>query len=592
MTRVGQVGPAAGLHHPAGVRAPVGQADEPDARDRVGPHQRAGRRRSARASRASRRAPASAAPSRRGCRSRAPSRRRPRSGTTRSRRRGPGTAPRAMSANGLGGEQRRAAAEQEPGRSARRRRSVANAPPAAVARRRHSRELKSWRPGRHSPGSRTSSARASSRSGRPRYASMPERLEHRLADVVGVRDAGRRGEQRAQHGVALVRVDAARRRAGAASSTSSAGTPAGPTSGRPDACESRCRGVTAARGAARVRRAGARPTGASRSIEPSSAATSTASATSGFVSDASANSELVGRRVARDALLADTLGPDHGGGDRRDARRRPPTYPSSRGHGRDRMRRVRFGGTMAELRDTGGTGGPRRGAPVRPAARRRGPRRLVRPPPRGAGDRGATGPRFPTARILAVAGAGRRALRAVLGDLRHAAAAHDRDAADHAHHRRPRRPASDGSTQGGGKKHAKVDWRTIPLTVLNGYGATGAAGAAQQQLHLAGVEGGRGVERLDLVDHADRRRLRAPGSCPRRRSSRTASISAAPVRIADATGVADAARRRCRDPARLRRPPGRRRLKPPGGIRRPASKAGAWSIAGSSSTCPRGRSSG
>ncbi len=97
-----------------------------------------------------------------------------------------------------------------------------------------------------------------------------------------------------------------------------------------------------------------------------------------------------------------------------------------------------------------------------------------------------------------------------------------------------------GSTQGGGKKqNTKVDWRTIPLTVLNGYGATGAAGAAQQQLTTQGwkVVGASNASTSSITQTVV---VYAPGKL------RAAKVVASrlhlppPVALADATGVAQA----------------------------------------------------
>jgi LytR cell envelope-related transcriptional attenuator len=96
-----------------------------------------------------------------------------------------------------------------------------------------------------------------------------------------------------------------------------------------------------------------------------------------------------------------------------------------------------------------------------------------------------------------------------------------------------------GST-GGGKKHStKIDWRTIPLTVLNGYGATGAAGAAQQQLTTQGwkVVAASNASTSSITQTVV---VYAPGKL------RDAKVVAkrlhlpAPVALADTTGVAAA----------------------------------------------------
>ena len=125
--------------------------------------------------------------------------------------------------------------------------TVANAPPAAVARRRHSIELKSWRPGRHIPGSRTRAR------GRPRApagrgtrpcpaARTPPGGRSPGAECQSPRRAARpaRRSPRSSRRGALPGDARARPRA--------PGRRRGPTRAVPDACESRCLGVTAARG--------------------------------------------------------------------------------------------------------------------------------------------------------------------------------------------------------------------------------------------------------------------------------------------------------------------------------------------------------
>ena len=127
-------------------------------------------------------------------------------------------------------------------------------------------------------------------------------------------------------------------------------------------------------------------------------------------------------------------------------------------------------------------------------------------------------------------------------------------------------PTSDGASRAAARSGAKVDWRTIPLTVLNGYGATGAAGAAQQQLTSQGwkVVAASNASTSSITQTVV---VYAPGKLPRGEGRRDAAPSPphpsrSPTRPASPT----AARRRCRDPARLRRPPGRRRLTPLAGF--------------------------
>ena len=198
------------------------------------------------------------------------------------------------------------------------------------------------------------------------------------------------------------------------SSTSSGGTPAGPDSGRPDACARRWRGVTDARGPeAYVARW--RPTGSSSSSAPSSAATSAASATIGFVTEASAKrlvrSASPARRVSRTpsgpTIAAATAGTP--------AASCHVSTISSATVGSYSPCKVRP--SHGRVGDHGRDGRPRRGW-LRPAPRRRGARRLAHPPPRGAGDRGEPG-RVPDRADPGRPGARRRAHRALLGHLRH-----------------------------------------------------------------------------------------------------------------------------------------------------------------------------
>jgi hypothetical protein len=136
---------------------------------------------------------------------------------------------------------------------------------------------------------------------------------------------------------------------------------------------------------------------------------------------------------------------------------------------------------MSELGTTGGTGGTGGGG---------------FDPPRG--DEGlddwfarrleaqgivANRPGFPTARILAVVG-----LVVALGALYWVISGTGGGGTASVTTKTPPTSSTTPTTSdtGGGTKHAKVDWRSVPLTVLNGYGATGAAGAAQQQLTSQG----------------------------------------------------------------------------------------------------------
>jgi len=193
---------------------------------------------------------------------------------------------------------------------------------------------------------------------------------------------------------------------------------------------------------------------------------------------------------------------------------------------------------MGELETTGGTGGPGGGG---------------FDPPRG--DEGlddwlarrleaqgivANRPGFPTARILAVLGlvAALLALFWVIsgtgGDSNNATPTTTHPAGT------TTATATGGGTQGGGTKQStKVDWRTVPLTVLNGYGATGAAGAAEQQLTTQGwkVVGTSNASTSSITQTVV---VYAPGKL------RAAKVVARrlhlppPVALADATGVAQA----------------------------------------------------
>src|SRR5205085_2688761 len=161
-----------------------------------------------------------------------------------------------------------------------------------------------------------------------------------------------------------------------------------------------------------TRRSGARycsrysATGASRSIDPSSAATSTATATSGFVSDASANSESARAQPAR----CDS---------------RIPSAPT----------------TAAA---TAGASPPATHAAL-----------------------------FIFGWVLQGASGGSSATTTTPPTTHHNPA------------------TSKGTTPPGGTgtvpaKHAKAQWKQIPLTVLNGFGGANAASTAQTQLRAAG----------------------------------------------------------------------------------------------------------
>ena len=129
---------------------------------------------------------------------------------------------------------------------------------------------------------------------------------------------------------------------------------------------------------------------------------------------------------------------------------------------------------MGELETTGGTGGTGGGGFDPP----RGDEGLDDWLTRRLEAQGIVANRagFPTARILAVLG-----LVVALGALFWVISGTGGSSTESPTPTHPTgttsTTTSTGGTQGGGKKNGtKVDWRTVPLTVLNGYGATGAAG--------------------------------------------------------------------------------------------------------------------
>lgn len=150
----------------------------------------------------------------------------------------------------------------------------------------------------------------------------------------------------------------------------------------------------------------------------------------------------------------------------------------------------------------------------------------------------ANRPGFPTARILAVLGLV-AALGALFWVISSAGGGSSGTASPATHQSTGTTPSSTPSSQGGGKQQNKVAWRSIPLTILNGYGATGAAGAAQQQLTSQGWQ-------VVATSNASTSSVTqtvvvyAPGKL------RLAKVVAkrlhlpAPVALADATGVAEA----------------------------------------------------
>lgn len=191
---------------------------------------------------------------------------------------------------------------------------------------------------------------------------------------------------------------------------------------------------------------------------------------------------------------------------------------------------------MAEIRSTGGTGGPSGGE---------------FDPPRG--DEGlddwlarrleaqgivANRPGFPMARILAVVGlvAALLALFWVISSAGNGSSSSGSPAT----HRSTTgtTPTSTPSTgQGGGTKH-KVNWRTIPLTILNGYGGSGAAGATQQQLTAQGwtVVGASNASTSSVTQTVV---VYAPGKLPEAKVVAKRLHLPAPVALANATGIAE-----------------------------------------------------
>jgi LytR cell envelope-related transcriptional attenuator len=145
---------------------------------------------------------------------------------------------------------------------------------------------------------------------------------------------------------------------------------------------------------------------------------------------------------------------------------------------------------------------------------------------------------FPTARILAVVG-----LVAALGALFwviNSAGSNSTTSSPGTHTSTGSNPSSTPSSQGGsGKKHQKVDWHSIPLTILNGYGATGAAGAVQQQLTQQGwqVVGASNASTSSVTQTVV---VYAPHKLGLAKVVAKRLHLPAPVALADATGVAEA----------------------------------------------------
>jgi hypothetical protein len=190
---------------------------------------------------------------------------------------------------------------------------------------------------------------------------------------------------------------------------------------------------------------------------------------------------------------------------------------------------------MAEVRSTGGTEGGGGGFD----------------PPRG--DEGlddwlarrleaqgivANRPGFPTARILAVVGLV-AALGALFWVISSAGGGSSSTAPTTTHPSTGTNPSSTPSSQGGGKKKNAINWRSIPITVLNGYGATGAAGATQQQLTTDGwtVVAASNASTSSVTQTVV---VYAAGKLPAAKVVAKRLHLPAPVPLANATGVAAA----------------------------------------------------
>ncbi|HEY7258946.1 MAG TPA: LytR C-terminal domain-containing protein [Gaiellales bacterium] len=152
----------------------------------------------------------------------------------------------------------------------------------------------------------------------------------------------------------------------------------------------------------------------------------------------------------------------------------------------------------------------------------------------------ANRPGFPTARILAVVGLV-AALGALFWVINSAGDGSSTSSSPATHTSTGTNPSTTPSSQGEGgkKKHQKVDWRSIPLTILNGYGATGAAGAAQQQLTQQGwqVVAASNASTSSITQTVV---VYAPGKQGLAKVVAKRLHLPAPIALADATGVAEA----------------------------------------------------
>jgi LytR cell envelope-related transcriptional attenuator len=145
---------------------------------------------------------------------------------------------------------------------------------------------------------------------------------------------------------------------------------------------------------------------------------------------------------------------------------------------------------------------------------------------------------FPTARILAVLGLA-AALAALFWVITSAGGSSSSSTTPAATKQSTgTTPASTQPSQGGGTKKNAVNWKSIPLTILNGYGATGAASAVQQQLTTAGwtVVGASNASTSSVTQTVV---VYAQGKLPEAKVVARRLHLPAPVALADATGVAE-----------------------------------------------------
>jgi hypothetical protein len=190
---------------------------------------------------------------------------------------------------------------------------------------------------------------------------------------------------------------------------------------------------------------------------------------------------------------------------------------------------------MAEVRSTGGSEGAGGGGGFDPP---RGDEGLDDWLARRLEAQGivANRPGFPTARILAVVGLV-AALGALFWVISSAGAGSSSTSPTTTHPSTGTNPSSTFSSQGGGKKKNAINWRSIPITVLNGYGATGAAGATQQQLTSDGwtVVAASNASTSSVTQTVV---VYAPGKLPAAKVVAKRLHLPAPVALANATGVA------------------------------------------------------